>query len=365
MANYLPILKWKRGEMDALRLLFAHDRTQIIPLLELLDDTIDPDEPPPVQGAPTAFDRAAAKVLQCWGTANFFVDADELDVSAPSVPHPVDRLFAACRQINLSAIPVTSLNTSAAFLQEVRAIIAADGRGCGVRVDPDDLVDPGFSASLLGVLGALGVTAGNVDLILDWREIQPTAGAATSLAVGAIVPALPHLAHWRSVVFAASSFPPNLGSAGVGVSTILRAEWAAYKLLLAQRPGNRSLSFGDYAIAYPTYTPAPYLGAASIRYAIDGEWLIFRGRTLRGPVYGGFSQFQQLCAQVIAHPSYCGNAFSWGDGYIERCGNGQEGTGNLTTWRTVGTNHHLTFVAQQLANYHVPLTGTAPPPVGP
>lgn len=364
-ATYMPILKWKRGELAALSHLLAQDRTSIIPMLELLDDTLDLEEEPAASGGPTPFDRAATQVKKAWGTTPFFIDPEELDIPAPPSPHPVDNLFAACRQAGLAAIPVAALGSSSPYNQAAARIIAADHRGCALRLDVDDMVTPNVGASVQALLGVLGVGAGDVDLVLDWRAIDPGAGAATALAAAAVVSTLPQLAAWRSVVFTASSFPATLAAAGTGLSTIARAEWAAYKLLLTQRPGGRAVAFGDYAIAYPIYSPAPFLGAASIRYTITDDWLIARGRSLKGPVHGGFAQFQALCTQVVAHPAFCGAAFSWGDGYIDQCGQGQVGTGNLTTWRSVGTNHHLTFVARQLASYRAPSNGIAPPSVGP
>lgn len=166
-------------------------------------------------------------------------------------------------------------------------------------------------------------------------------------------------------MFAASSFPATLAAAGTGLSTIVRAEWLAYQVLLANRPGGAVVAFGDYAIAHPIYAPAPYLGSASVRYTIDSDWLIARGRTLKGPVHGGFAQFQGLCTQLVTTPVFAGASFSWGDAYIDQCSRGQVSTGNLTTWRGVGTNHHLTFVARQLASYRAPSNGHAPPNVGP
>jgi hypothetical protein len=361
----MPIVKWKRGEFDALKRLLVQDRPHVIPMVEVLDDSIDLDEDPAGAGAPSAYDRAAAQLKKAWGNAPFFIDTQELDVPAPSAPHPLEQLFAACRQAGLSAVPVTGLGCSQAYNQAVARVIGSDGRGCALRLDVDDLVVSTVGASINGVLGILGAAPTAVDLVLDWRAIDAGAGAAMSLAAAAIVPTLPHVAAWRSVVFAASSFPAALTGVGTGLSTIARAEWAAYRLLLAQAPAGRALSFGDYAIAYPVYAPAPFLGSASIRYTITDDWLIVRGRSLKGPVYGGFGQFQQLCGQLVANPAYCGQTFSWGDEYIDQCSIGQVGTGNLTTWRSVGTNHHITFVARQLASYRVPSTGLAPPPVGP
>ena len=85
----------------------------------------------------------------------------------------------------------------------------------------------------------------------------------------------------------------------------------------------------------------------SIRYTIDESWLVVKGKNLRDY---SFSQFYDVCRNLIARPEYCGPAFSWGDWYINECANTREGPGNLTTWRKVGTSHHLAFVASQIAN---------------
>lgn len=361
---YVPMLKWKRGELHALRQLHAQDRSLVLPMLELLEDSIDVDEQPALN-VPTPFERSAAEIQTYWGPENIFVDAGALDGPTASTPHPLARLFLACRQIGLSAIPIVSPGATSPFVQAVASTIATDGRGCGIRVDTEDIVDPSFSSTLTGLLTALNVPASRVDLFLDWGAIDPIAGATTALAVAGVMPLLPHVNNWRSVVFTASSFPMDLRGFAPGVHSIPRAEWAAYKTLLGQQPGQRAPSFGDYTIAYPIYAPAPYLGAASIRYTTIDDWIIFRGRSLKGPVHGGFAQFPPLCAQVVAHPAYSSPGYSWGDGYIQNCANGQAGTGNLTTWRTVGTNRHITFVARQLSNYHAPSSGIAPPPVGP
>lgn len=364
-AIYLPILKWKRGEFAALRELSLPDKSKIIPMLELQDDTVDVDEDVAAVSGPTSFDRAAAQAMRAWGTTPFFIDGDELDQPVAAAPAPIERLFDACRRAGLAPIPGIGIGASTSHCQAVARIIASDKRGCAVRIGVEDLVASNIGSVVASLLATLGVSGPSVDLVLDWRAIGPGDAATTTLAAGAVIPTLPHLNSWRSVIFAASSFPQTLTAAGTGLSTIVRAEWLVYQRLLANRPGGARIAFGDYAIAHPIYAPAPFLGSASVRYTITDEWLIARGRTLKGPVHGGFSQFQGLCGQLITNPAYCGASFSWGDDYIARCSQGQVGTGNLTTWRSVGTNHHLTFVARQLASYGAPSNGLAPPTVGP
>ncbi len=87
--------------------------------------------------------------------------------------------------------------------------------------------------------------------------------------------------------------------------------------------------------------------SASIRYTISDEWLILKGRNVREH---GFDQYFELSRQLVQLPEYSGEEFSWGDRWIRRCARREIGPGNATTWRKVGTNHHLVLVAQDLAN---------------
>jgi hypothetical protein len=87
--------------------------------------------------------------------------------------------------------------------------------------------------------------------------------------------------------------------------------------------------------------------SASIRYTTPESWLIVKGRNVN---QYGFEQYYDLCKQLIGRPEYVGPEFSWGDEFIWKCAQETAGTGNATTWRKVGVNHHLTLVARQLSN---------------
>jgi hypothetical protein len=87
--------------------------------------------------------------------------------------------------------------------------------------------------------------------------------------------------------------------------------------------------------------------SASIRYTTDSDWLVVKGRNVR---QYGFEQYFDLCRALVERPEYYGPAFSWGDEYIGRCAAREVGPGNATTWRKVGTNHHITVVTRAIAN---------------
>jgi hypothetical protein len=62
-------------------------------------------------------------------------------------------------------------------------------------------------------------------------------------------------------------------------------------------------------------------------------------------------QYQKLCQAVTSSSCYSGAEFSYGDKYIADCAAGEESTGNLTTWRKVGTNHHLAKVVSDISSF--------------
>ncbi len=63
---------------------------------------------------------------------------------------------------------------------------------------------------------------------------------------------------------------------------------------------------------------------------------------------------------LMLRPEFRGPAFSWGDCYVKTLGSNPDGgrTGSATTWLSASVNHHLTYVARQVAQVcGVPVQG--------
>lgn len=134
---------------------------------------------------------------------------------------------------------------------------------------------------------------------------------------------------------------------------IPRNEWLLYKQLVPalKRSGIRVPTFGDYAINHPEVSQMDMRllkPAGTIRYATDDGWLIIKGPNVRDY---GFGQYVNHCKNVMQSPFFPGASFSMADKYILACANGRASTGNLSTWRWVGTNHHVEKVIQDVANF--------------
>lgn len=75
-AVYMPILKWKQGELQALDNLSAPARTLTIPMLDIVEDSIDVDAE---MLTTPRFQRTASRLAKAWPSGPIFVDADEFD----------------------------------------------------------------------------------------------------------------------------------------------------------------------------------------------------------------------------------------------------------------------------------------------
>ena len=159
----------------------------------------------------------------------------------------------------------------------------------------------------------------------------------------------------RSVTVAGTSFPASMADVTGPLQFWPRHEWSFYRAVLASLGENdRIPGFGDYAIAGHGFAQGDMRllkPAATIRYTCDDGWIIAKGSNVRD---NGFGQYRHCSGNVTNSPRYLGAAYSPGSTYIDACRSGTASTGNLSTWRWVGSNHHITKVVNDLATLFGP-----------
>ncbi len=356
MPIYVPMLKGKEGEFAALEALEDDVRNHLMPLIEVPSVPYDYANDRPTKSLEEHISGVADRVRRCWPTGPLFLDlpwfgGDE-QLSGGRVAY--EAVLTDCERQGVQAVPVVSRTSSTEALAAIERYSRKSGLGGCIRllvedfeeeVDIDEEVD-----RLLGGFGAIDI--GSIDLILDLEDLGPEAGRAV-LVARSVFSMIPKSDEWRRIILAASSFPEDLSEVDAATFTTLpRREWELWTTL-QRRPARlprRDLIFGDYGIAHPLpkeLDPRIMRMSASIRYTTADNWLVVKGRNVR---QYGFDQYFDLCRALIARPEYCGSEFSWGDNYIAECAAENQGPGNATTWRKVGTNHHLTLVARALAS---------------
>jgi hypothetical protein len=226
-----------------------------------------------------------------------------------------------------------------------------DHRGLCLRITFEEATESRFAYGLDILLRNMGVGPDECDFVLDLDtppNYEPLDGFAGLII--SVIGSLPHLNNWRSFILIGTSFPKSLKGFNPGPTVIPRNEWRLYKQLLEQLKSSnvRIPNFGDYVINNPEVAnidPRLMKPRANIRYTVNDNWLVMRGEKTRD-----YSEHRVLCSSIVKSRYYSGDAFSAGDKYILDCSKGKVPTGNPTTWRQVGTNHHLEMVAQDVAN---------------
>lgn len=354
-SQYVPWIRWKQGEYQALFRLSQEARDSIVPLIEVAEVGFDFEARIPNKSIDEHLRPLAKRVKTKWGSGQCFVDTHL--IAGPQRmadgQHPVAFLFNDLRSKGTLTVPVTDVSPDPDLRAVVKDVVAEAGHGLCLRVGLEEAVKHDLNTAIDTLLGVVDVAVEQCDFILDLGapNFEPIDGLARLLE--GVITTLPYLKRWRSLVLIGTSFPASMGEVRPGLSEIPRHEWRLYRTLVALLKQNnvRLPNFGDYAINHPAVLQLDMRlvkPSASVRYTIEDGWLIAKGRNVRDYKFG---QYRGLCEAVVNSKHYLRATYSRGDQYIQDCSTGTARTGNLTTWRWVGTNHHLEKVARDVASF--------------
>ena len=88
--------------------------------------------------------------------------------------------------------------------------------------------------------------------------------------------------------------------------------------------------------------------AGKIIYTTETTWATRKGGSFRDDR----DQMYTHCQAIMRDSkfNFRGQGFSGGDAYISDCAAKKKGPSNLSRWKQVAINHHITLVAEELAN---------------
>lgn len=358
--DYIPILPTKAGELSALGDLPAGVKAGFSPLFVIHPITFDFETDMPSKTAVQHVSGLGKKIATAWGTDRAFVDS--IFLSDEPVPDdfrdPVQIVIDDAAREGLKLVPVVRPDQSLGHTTVAARTHRDTGVGTCVRLSPRHWpTSPSRTQALDELLIGVGVSPIDTDLVLDLGA-EVHSDLATEL-VNMALRSLSHAEEWRSLTLAGGSFPTNLSQIQKDRLTRLpRLEWRLFSHVRteAAAAGLRIPTFGDYAVAHPDPStgdvdPRVMSISASLRYTIDGEWLVAKGALFKGT--GGRSLGGAAAipvAQMIASaPEFCGRNYSAGDAWIDQTSREATNGGSPQTWRRVGTNHHLTLVTESLS----------------
>lgn len=246
--------------------------------------------------------------------------------------------------------PVLSLNDRNDISENIFQLAQShENLGFGLKVLLDDLVSQELKSSIQTVINESGLSSNDIDLIVDLEA--PTNFLPLQIFARSINNRLDDILaklKFRNVILISTSIPETYSSQGSTPTLYPRNEWKLYRQIL-DYPPKRDLIFGDYTIVHPRWNADRDMRKmkppAKLIYAVDNEWLTRKGTAfLSDP-----SQMHTICSEIVNSGYFKGASFSKGSEYILECAEYRAKPSNLTRWKRVAINHHMTFVLNDLA----------------
>lgn len=327
---YVPILKYKQGEKDALLTLRDEDKDKIIPLLEVTPDVI-------------------TKGNFC-GVSDFWNDRKYiLDVS-PEFRDEMQgdeylQLFERCK--NEKVVPVVRLSDNE---DTVKHLSEGSTNGIALRLYVEEILDDDFEGIFDEFTSNIDIS--KTDLIIDAQSIESNKINETTFLLKGSINLISDIQSYRSVIFTSNSFPRSLEVERYKLTTIPRIESVLFEKVSGHfRKNGVELVYSDYSINHWSYFEfiVGIQPSFNIRYTTPDHYVIYKGDTNKK---GGLKieKVSEGCRLLVESAHYFGEDFSWGDNEINEKATGESTkSGNLTTWRAIGTNHHITFIVDLLS----------------
>jgi hypothetical protein len=352
--SYVPLLRWRQGEYLALEHLEEPQKNLITPLIEVLNPDYDFEERRPKKDIDEHLEKFGDRLAKKWGSRPFLLDGCHINVGTRMKDgrHPLRYMFDEAHHRHVPAVPVTAFDRDPAYQATTREIVGAGSDGLAIRCRLDEALDPDFDDMIKRLLPMLRAEIWQVDIILDLGtpSFEPLDGLVAT--VEAALGGSETMKESRSVTVLATSFPESMAEVKGPVQRWTRREWLMFKALVTQLPeGVRRPAFGDFGISsvrFPHGDMRKYRPAANVRYTTHDAWLIGKGKSIRDH---GRAQFREICKAIMKSEGYLSAGFSPGNQYLADCGNGGP-TGGSSTWKWVGTNHHITKIVHDLAILH-------------
>lgn len=348
-AQYVPVLKWRMAEYQALHRLYDSVKDAILPLFNVPPIEYDFEEGRLKKTAHEQVEPFPEKFKVKWGGRKAFVDIDKSlhDEFMNNGDAVVSYVFDELHTREQEPVPVTGISRSKNYQAVIKAAHKKIKSGLALRVKMEELMHPEASEHIAGLIKTHELSYDEIDLIIDLgapQSFEPYKVFAKALAKR--IKSIAGLDSFRSLIVVATSI--NISDVKPPGDIIPRREWSLYKALVDELGKDNTPMYGDYCIELPGYSSLDMRfikPAGKVVYTTEDSWFIRKGGAFRD----NQRQMIQHCKDVIASSFYKGVEYSWGDETIDNTANKLKGCGNMTTWKQVGFSHHITLVVEQLS----------------
>lgn len=373
LPTHTVILKANQGEFDALRNLDARTADKLRPLFEVgrLTDELRKrkyigESTTPVM---THLNRVLDSIAGAWPARPAMVDGYTWAPNAQAengqhvIAYMVSRLSAA----GVPVIPVVGYDRweNEEYRLGLKAIPRPDSGLYCLRLDNsavEDSAEPEhFQSTIQEILDELDLEPARCSALIDFADVSMDAMSVEALvsSASALIRQLQKFGFQHYVV-AGCSLPSTINLAvnnQDSTGSVLRKEMLVWQALRLEFPETIIIN-GDYAVRGPTTTEvrSKYTNG-KIRYTIKKQMYVVRGHPIRND--HSLEQMHDLSAALTESTHFLGGNFSWGDNQVLLCKR-RSALGGLTRWIAIDTNHHLTFVVQEVEEFERDLVVARP-----
>lgn len=351
--TYVPALRWRQGEYQALFRLRSAVKDRVMPLITVPPVEFDFELWQPKKTVHEHVHPFIERFLAKWGKRPAWLALDTMIAQGRmnDGSHPLDYLLSGLRRKDAIVLPALPVEIDSDTMDAAARAAALDSQGAAAILRLEDLMGGNPRRAIANFASSLGIDLSELDVIIDLGapNFEPYRAFATALT--AALRRLGNLQEVRNLVLIGTAIPDSFAQLAKGSDEIPRHEWLFYQELLNAMPsGMRKPIYGDHTTVHPDFT------ARDMRFVKPAGKITYTGPTSYGTrkgkaFRGNEEQMYDHCHAIVNEPNFGfrGARFSLGDQYIANCASRTVGTGNQTTWKWVAINHHITAVADDLA----------------
>ena len=361
--NYIPILKAKAGEFEAISHFSDQDLEKFVPLFEIpvLDESkkqrlIKENKLPVISFLDSVLDGIA----ESFSGRKFFIDFSywptdsQVESGEHIILHVFNRLIARGKQSN----PVIDYDSwdDPSYASAFKSMQLFEDNQLCIRFHMNaDTIEEIYSDPIYlnigieNILGELSIPPQKIVLLIDFSDLSSDKITIPDVAEHVIQTVnIFQEQNFGQTFMAGCSLPvfisdavPKPNSTGLSI----RKEMVAWQAILQRNP-HLNIGFADYAVRNPSSNEFGYGNTnGKIRYTIDKHFFIVRGHQLKTGDKG--AQYYHLSDKLINSRYYLGRNFSWGDEQVYHCSQ-KKFKGRSQDWIAIDTNHHIKTVLLEL-----------------
>lgn len=349
--SYVPSLRWRLAEYQALMRLRNEAKDRVVPFIVIPKPEYDFEKKRMKKTVQEQVEPFAKQFKKKWQMRPAWIDVQaEIETTRLSDGVlPIAYIFDELRTLSSNAVPVVCLTSPADIVTAVSAVVKADKRGLGLRVRLEHMMRAGCSSQIDELLRNLGASRSDTDLIVDLGAPNYEPYSEFALALQLALKNVGDLSSYRSFVLIGTAFPESLGIAKPG-GELIRHDWSFYEeLKKTLPPSSRLPTYGDCTTVSPSFNAdidfRKAKPAGKLIYTFGRRWIVRKG----GAFVLNRAQMHDHCEHIVSKGYFRGSSFSDGDDYIEKCAQKSVKPTNQTRWKEVAISHHIMHVLEDLA----------------